>query len=82
MKMTTNYKELRTLHDSDHQNHFDRLRKQMQRSRTRLNSAPIVKKYTTKGNIKSKQNDIKTCKPLNYHSISLVHSITPINIKI
>ena len=44
----TNYAELRTLHDEKHKNYFDRLRLDIQRRRTDVNSVPIVKKYKGK----------------------------------
>ena len=74
------FKQLRVLHDEKHKNHFDRLRLSMQKERTKMNSAPVVRKYEEKGNI-NHEPPIRTNKPINYHGISLNHStITKNNI--
>lgn len=74
----SNYNQLRTLHDENHQNHFDRQRLKQQKERTKINSQPTVKKYEEKGNI-NHESTIKTNKPVNYHMLSLNHSIITMN---
>ena len=69
----TCFEQLRALHDDKHKNHFDRLRLRMQKDRTKINSAPAVKKYEDKGDI-NHEPPIKTVKPVNYHGITLNHS--------
>ena len=44
--------QMRTVHDDKHKNYFDRLQLTMQKNRTKINSAPTVKCYNEKGNIK------------------------------
>lgn len=75
------YEQRRTIRDDKHKNHFDHLQQYMQRERTRINSAPAVKKYYEKGNI-FHEPPPRTNKPINFHSITLNHSTVPINIKI
>ena len=67
------WEQLRTIHDEKHKNYFDKLRLSMQKERTKINSAPVIKKYEVRGNI-NHEPPIKTVRPLNYHSISLNHS--------
>lgn len=67
------FEQLRVLHDEKHKNYFDRLRLSMQKERTKINSAPVVKKYEAKGNI-NHEPPIRTVKPVNYHEIALNHS--------
>ena len=74
------FRQLRVLHDEKHKNYFDRLRLSMKKERTKINSAPTVKKCESKGNI-NHDAPIKTVKPTNYHKITLNHStITKNNI--
>ena len=75
------YTELRTIHDEKHQNHFDRLRLDMQRRRTSINSAPIVKKYEEKGDIRHEPPP-STTKSINFHTITLNHSTVARNNRI
>lgn len=77
----TNHAELRTLHDENHKNHFDRLRLDMQRKRTAINSAPIVRKYEEKGDIRHEPLP-STTKLNNFHTITLNHSTVARNNRI
>ena len=78
---STSFEQKRTLHDDKRMNHYDRLQLKMQKERTRINSAPIVKKYEDKGNIQH-EPQISTTKKLNFHTYSLNHSVVPICAKI
>lgn len=71
----------RTLRDDHRMNYYDRLQLNMQRERTRINSAPIIKKRDLKGSINHEPPMITT-KKLNFHTYSLNHSVVPINSKI
>mgnify|MGYP006894178069 FL=1 len=77
----TTYEQLRAVHDSKHKNYFNHLQLHMQKNRTKINSAPIVKKYDDKGNIQHEPNP-KTVKAVNYHSSALNHSVVPMNARI
>ena len=70
-----------TLRDSNKMNYYDRLRLQMQKERTRINSSPIIKKYNLKGSINHEKAQITT-KKMNYHTYTLNHSVVPNNSKI
>lgn len=75
------YQELRTLHDDKHKNYFDRLRLEMQTRRTKINSAPTVKKYEEKGDIRHEPQP-STTKFINFHTITLNSSTVPNNRRI
>lgn len=77
----TSFEQLRTVHDDKRMNHYDRLQLHMQKERTRINSAPTVKKYEDKGNI-SHEPIPPTTKKINFHTYSLNHSVIPINQRI
>ena len=77
----TTYEQLRAVHDSKHKNYFNHLQLHMQKNRTKINSAPIVKKYEDKGNIQHEPHP-KTVKAVNYHSSALNHSVVPMNARI
>lgn len=80
--MSTNisYEQLRTVHDENRNNHYDRLQRKMQKERTKINSAPTITKYEDRGNI-NHEPPIKSVRPVNYHTITLNHcSITKNNI--
>ncbi len=72
------FERRRTLHDSKHQNYFDRQRLKQQKERTRKNSAPTVKKFEEKGCI-NHELPPKTAQPLNFHMLSLNHSVVTKN---
>lgn len=87
------YEQKRTIHDDKRMNHYDRLQLKMQKERTRINSAPTIKKYEDKGNIRHEplpsttQNVIlgrngNSPKKLNFHTYSLNHSVIPMCSKI
>ena len=75
------FEQKRTLRDSNKMNYYDRLRLQMQKERTRINSSPIIKKYNLKGSINHEKAQITT-KKMNYHTYTLNHSVVPNNSKI
>ena len=77
----SNYEQLRTIDDEKHQNHFNRLRPDMQKRRTSINSAPIVKKYEEKGDIRHEPPP-STTKSNNFHTITLNHSTVARNNRI
>ena len=64
---------LRAVHDENHKNHFDRMKLKMQKERTKINSAPTVRKQTEKGNVFHEPVP-KTTKQMNHHD-SLNHSV-------
>lgn len=70
------YEQKRTLRDENRMNHYDRLQLKMQKERTRINSAPTVKKYEDKGNIQH-EPQVSTTKKMNFHTFSLNHSVVP-----
>ena len=76
--MSKCYERLRTIHDDKHMNYYDRLRLKAQKERTIVNSAPTVKKYEAKGSIVHEPPP-KTAKPINFHSITLNHSVVTKN---
>lgn len=87
------YEQRRAIRDDKRMNHYDRLQLKMQKERTKINSAPTIKKYEDKGDIrhesppKTTQNVILGTnrsypQKLNYHTYSLNHSIIPMNQKI
>lgn len=78
---STSFEARRAIHDDKHKNYYDYLQQNAQRERTRLNSAPTIRKYSDRGNI-FHEPQIKTNKPVNFHSISLNHSTVPCNRKI
>lgn len=67
------FEQKRTLQDSKKMNYYDRLRLQMQKERTRINSSPIIRKYNFKGSINHEKAQITT-KKMNYHTYTLNHS--------
>ena len=71
-------KEKRALHDDKHMNYYDHLQRQAQQKRTKINCAPTVKKSTERGNIFHEPQP-KTNRPINFHNISLNHSVIPSN---
>lgn len=73
---STSYEQKRTIHDDKRMNHYDRLQLKMQKERTRINSAPTVKKYEDKGSIQH-EPQVSTTKKLNFHTYSLNHSVVP-----
>ena len=75
------FEQKRALHDDSRRNHYDRLQLKMQKERTRINSAPTVKKYEDKGNIQH-EPQVSTTKKINFHTYSLNHSVVPICSKI
>ena len=75
------FEQKRALHDDSRRNYYDRLQLKMQKERTRINSAPTVKKYEDKGNIQH-EPQVSTTKKLNFHTYSLNHSVVPICSKI
>ena len=75
------FEQKRTLQDSNKMNYYERLRLQMQKERTRINSSPIIKKYNLKGSINHEKAQITT-KKMNYHTYTLNHSVVPNNSKI
>ena len=75
------FAQRRTLRDSNKMNYYERLRLQMQKERTRINSSPIIKKYNLKGSINHEKAQITT-KKMNYHTYTLNHSVVPNNSKI
>lgn len=75
------FQQRRTIRDDKRMNFYDRLQLEMQKERTRINSAPIIKKRDLKGTINHEKPTITT-KKLNYHTYSLNHSVVPINSKI
>lgn len=68
------FEQKRTLQDSKKMNYYDRLRLQMQKERTRINSSPIIRKYNFKGSINHEKAQITTKKKKNYHTYTLNHS--------
>ena len=75
------FEQKRALHDDNRRNYYDKLQLKMQKERTRINSAPTVKKYEDKGNIQH-EPQVSTTKKLNFHTYSLNHSVVPICSKI
>ena len=75
------FQQRRTIRDDKRMNFYDRLQLEMQKERTRINSAPIIKKRDLKGTINHEKPPITT-KKLNYHTYSLNYSVVPINSKI
>lgn len=62
---STSYEQKRTIHDDKRMNHYDRLQLKMQKERTRINSAPTVKKYEDKGSIQH-EPQVSTTKKIEF----------------
>ena len=54
--------------------HYDHLQYNAQKERTKINSAPTIKKYNAKGDIRH-ESQTPTTKPVNYHTYALNHSV-------
>ena len=70
------YEQKRAMRDDKRMNYYDRLQHNAQKERTRLNSAPTIKKCDSKGDIRH-EAQISTTKKLNFHTYSLNHSVVP-----
>ena len=62
------------VHDNKRMNYYDHLQYNAQKERTKINSAPTIKKYATKGDIRH-EPQTPTTKPVNYHTYALNHSV-------
>lgn len=56
------FQQRRTIRDDKRMNFYDRLQLEMQKERTRINSAPIIKKRDLKGTINHEKPPITTKK--------------------
>ena len=70
------YEQKRAMRDDKRMNYYDRLQHNAQKERTRLNSAPTIKKCDSKGDIRH-EAQVSTTKKLNFHTYSLNHSVVP-----
>ena len=70
------YEQKRAVRDDKRMNYYDRLHNKMQRERTRIISAPTIKKYDSKGDIQH-EPQVSTVKKVNFHTYSLNHSVVP-----
>ena len=68
------YEQKRAIHDDKRMNYYDHLQYNAQKERTKINSAPTIKKYNTKGDIRH-ESQTPTTKPVNYHTYALNHSV-------
>ena len=68
------YEQKRAMHDDKRMNYYDHLQYNAQKERTKINSAPTIKKYATKGDIRH-EPQTPTTKPVNYHTYALNHSV-------
>ena len=71
---TWSYEQKRAMHDDKRMNYYDHLQYNAQKERTKINSAPTIKKYNAKGNIRH-EPQTPTTKPVNYHTYALNHSV-------
>ena len=65
------YEQKRAVHDNKRMNYYDHLQYNAQKERTKINSAPTIKKYTTKGDIRH-EPQTPTTKSLSRYKISIV----------